>query len=404
MDWVKQGAALALLSVSAPSALAQWNHALGSEIWAFSESGEAGQDNTILAASYAPEYRDEWNGGDDRFTFEGFVRLDSEDSRRTHGDIRSLFWHRLGPNWDLRAGVDRVFWGVTEFDNPADVVNQTDLVEDPDGDERLGQPMIRFTYLADFGTWDFLALPGFRERTFAGEDGRFRTTPPVSANDAEYESGAEQHRMDAAIRFRFLWQQTDWALMHFSGTSRDPVLKGELQNGQPALVPRYEVIDHSALTVQSARGSWLWKAELVSRSGPIRRHTQATGGFEVTSYNWLGSGWDMGWIAEYLFDDRKDNLEVPFERDWFWGARLQLNDIQSSELLFGLVYDPATSERVYSLEASTRIGSSLTLDIESRIFSGGDGIDRNNPTISTGNKLGFLQQDDYIRTRLRWFF
>lgn len=404
MKFIPAAMLLALTVVVTPAARAQWNQALGAETWVFSQTGSGEQTTRVFSASYAPEYRDEWNGGNDRFTFEGFTRYDSVDSSRTHGDIRSLYWHRLGSNWDLRLGMDRVFWGVTEFDNPADVVNQTDLVESPDGDERLGQPMVRFTYLGQYGTWDLLALPGFRERTFAGKDGRFRSTPAVSEDKAQYQSGAGQHRLDAAVRFRFMWQQSDWALLHFSGTSRDPVLNAELQNGELVLIPHYDVIDHTAATLQSAHGSWLWKFELVSRSGPIRRHTQATGGFEVTSYNWLRSGLDVGWIAEYLFDDRKNNLEVPFERDWFWGARLQLNDIQSSELLFGLVWDPATAERVYSLEASTRIGSAVSLDLEARAFSDDDAVDRGNPSISTGNKLGFLQRDDYLRARIRWYF
>ncbi|MFE8069857.1 hypothetical protein QQM79_02260 [Marinobacteraceae bacterium S3BR75-40.1] len=404
MVFCKRGLCPLVLTLLVPGAYGEFNASVGVETWAFAHEGAAGQDRLDVAASAEPEYRTEWNHGDDRLVFEGFLRLDGQDSERTHGDLRSLYWHHLAADWDLRVGLDRVFWGVTEFTNPADMVNQTDLVEDPDGDAKLGQPMIRWTWLATHGTLDVLALPGFRERTFAGEDGRFRTIPPVNADAAQYESGAHRHRLDGAIRYRFTWQQTDWALSHFSGTSRDPVLVPRLTPSGAEIIPYYPVIDQTALTLQSARGRWLWKLEAVSASGPVDRHTTATGGFEVTQYNVAETGWDIGWITEYLFDDRRDDMLVPFERDWFFGARWQLNDIQSSEALFGVVWDPVTEERIFSLEASRRLGRHYSLDLEARVFTGGEGLSASTPTISSDNKLGYLQRDDYLRVQVSRYF
>ena len=70
-------------------------------------------------------------------TFTPFFRLDSSDGERTHLDIRELLWQSYGDTWEVRAGLGKVFWGVTESQYLVDVINQTDLVESPDGEDRL---------------------------------------------------------------------------------------------------------------------------------------------------------------------------------------------------------------------------------------------------------------------------
>ena len=71
-----------------------------------------------------------------------------------------------------------MFWGVTELRHLVDIINQTDLVENLDGEQKLGQPMVQLTLLKDWGTLDFFAMPYFRERTFTGPDGRPRPRSP----------------------------------------------------------------------------------------------------------------------------------------------------------------------------------------------------------------------------------
>ena len=98
-------------------------------------------------------------------------------------DLREAVWLKViddvgflgdGP-LELRFGVDKVFWGRTESRHLVDVVNQTDLIEYPDEEEKLGQPMLRLTLPRAWGVADIFFLPYFRERTFAGRDGRLRS-------------------------------------------------------------------------------------------------------------------------------------------------------------------------------------------------------------------------------------
>ena len=93
------------------------------------------------------------------------------DGERTHFDVRELYWETFGETWDLRIGIARVFWGVVETQHLVDIINQTDTVENSDGEDKLGQPMINLSLVRDWGTVDLFVLPGFRERTFRGVSG-----------------------------------------------------------------------------------------------------------------------------------------------------------------------------------------------------------------------------------------
>ena len=194
---------------------------LGLQLRAFSKSGLDGQSRTQGSVSAQLEYYRAWNEDRSSLTFTPFVRVDGEDDERTHFDVRELFWSRVGPDWDLHLGAKQVFWGVTEFKHLVDVINQTDLVENIDGEDKLGQPMAHLSVVRDWGILDFYLLTGFRERTFPGSDGRLRPPLPVD-DDARYESGAGRWRVDGAVRWQRQLGRLTLGIHHFSGTSRAP--------------------------------------------------------------------------------------------------------------------------------------------------------------------------------------
>ncbi len=101
----------------------------------------------------------------------------------------------------MRVGFRKVFWGVTESEHLVDIVNQTDLVEDLDMEEKLGQPMVNLALIRDWGTIDLFVLPGFRERTFSGPQGRFRFNPPLDVGDSQFEKHGVERQMAYAMRW-----------------------------------------------------------------------------------------------------------------------------------------------------------------------------------------------------------
>ncbi|MSR15854.1 MAG: hypothetical protein EXR86_15155 [Gammaproteobacteria bacterium] len=95
-----------------------------------------GQHGANGSLEVKPEFYYEWNGGTDSLVFTPFMRLDQGDSARSHLDLSELSWVRAAATWELRAGVRRVFWGVAESNHLIDILNQTDLVENPDAEDK----------------------------------------------------------------------------------------------------------------------------------------------------------------------------------------------------------------------------------------------------------------------------
>ncbi len=346
-----------------------------------------------LSVSTQPEYYTSWDNGDQTFIFTPYVRLDQNDDERTHGDIRELAWSKIAADWELSIGFRQVFWGVTESQHLVDIINQTDLVDNIDGEDKLGQPMINVKLIQDWGTLGLFALTGFRERTFPGEEGRLRTILPVDTDNPIYESSKENRRIDFAARWSHFIDIWDIGVSYFHGTSRDPLF---IPNGNfTALLPVYKIIDQAGLDVQATIGSWLWKLELISRNGFIdRRYTALTGGFEYTLVGILQTKYDLGLLAEYLFDDRGKDGTTPFDNDMMLGGRFTFNDVQSTELLAGFIFDLDNDSRSAFIEASRRIGDAWKLSVEARSFF----------NIEFNDALYTLLNDDYLQAELAWYF
>ena len=200
--------------------------------------------------------------GKQRVSIVGFARGDLQDSQRSHADLREAFWGIDGEIWDLTVGVGKVFWGVTESRHLVDVINQTDLVEDIDQEDKLGQPMINFNFQQDYGRFEFYVLPWFRERTFPGPNGRFRPPLPVDTDNPIYESSAEDRHVDVAFRYSHFVGDLDIGVHVFDGTSREP--RFMVAPEADRLLPVYDQMTQYGVDLQYTRDAWLWKLEAIS--------------------------------------------------------------------------------------------------------------------------------------------
>ena len=355
----------------------------------------SGQDDQSSSFVIQPEYYHEFESGSS-FAFTPFFRLDSGDQERTHLDIRELTYLWLKEDFELRVGVRKVFWGVTEFIHLIDIVNQTDLVESVDTEDKLGQPMVNFSVSRDWGTVDIFWLPFFRERTFVGTGGRLRGASVVDETRTQYESTAEEWHSDWALRYSHTFGDIDMGLSQFVGTNRDPtLLDGTDSNGDDIKIPKYEQIKQTSLDVSYVIGEWLWKLESLYRTGQGNEDYFAwAGGFEYTSVGVLDSNMDLGFVGEWLYDDREDDADTAFENDIAGGLRLTVNDAASSEALLGWVQDVDTSARLLFLEASRRFGNNWLLNIEMRLS-----LDQ-----PASDFLFEQRKDDLFQTELFYYF
>ncbi len=356
-------------------------------------AGQEDKANHSLTAQ--PEYYAEWNDGDDSLTFAPFLRIDNHDHRRTHADIRQLVWQHVERDWELRVGVHKVFWGVTESAHLVDIINQTDLVENTDGEDKLGQPMVNFSWISDWGVTDLFVLTGMRERSFPGRRGRLRAQPWVDVGQARFQADQGKGHIDLAARWSHYLGAWDLGLSHFYGSSREPRFEPGLDaNGQSVLIPNYDLIHQTGADIQATLDGWLWKLEWISRKQRGERYTAAAAGFEYTLVGLFGSAADLGMISEYLFDDRSEDASTLFQNDLMLGVRLTLNDVQSSELLVGAIFDLEDDTRFFNLEASRRLGDRWKLTAELRLTSQLDGRHR----------FGSIRDDDYAGIEMSYYF
>ncbi|WP_156498508.1 hypothetical protein [Oleiphilus sp. HI0079] len=391
----------AVIFAFAPVVASEPEVELGIEWRGFAEPGFYGQDQSRFSARGELGYDGAMLSGDYELLL--FGRYDVHDDERTHLDLREASWVYVGDEWSLKGGVSKEFWGVTESLHLVDIINQTDGVEAVDDEDKLGQPMLKLASEKEWGTISLFWLPYFRERSYPSLDGRLALPFEVRADEAQFESGAENKHQDVALRYAHYIDELEFALAHFSGTARDPLLVFNNNPLDPAFIPFYQQIDQTSLEAQYIYDSWLLKLEALTNKGLGDRYAAAVAGFEYTQVGIFESYADLGWIIEYLFDERKNDVSVIFEDDVFIGWRYAFNDADSSEILFGGIFDTHTDERIYSLEASQRISSDLKVFVEAWMF---EGLPRLTPTsgLDSDKKTQFLQTEDFIQLELVKYF
>ena len=379
------------------TAAADWEATgfIGLDAQAFWLDGQHEGQNNGLNPSLVlqPEFYWRNASGNQRITVVGFIRADSADNERSHGDLREAYWGFDGDGWGVTLGFGKVFWGVAESRHLVDIINQTDLVESIDEESKLGQPMVSLSLQRDYGEFSFYALPYFRERTFPGTDGRLRGPLAIDTDSPVYESGAEERHVDLALRYSHYFGDVDVGLHVFEGTSREA--RFDIAPSGECLLPIYDQMTQVGLDLQYTNEAWLWKLEAITRDTRIDTFMAAVGGFEYTIYGVRDSSADVGLLLEYQYDGRNDRSPVTVaQNDLFAGMRLALNDAEDTSVLAGIAVDLDSSELFLNIEAERRFGDNLDVELQLRSFLNAE----------PGTLLGAVDQDDYIQLRLNWYY
>ena len=368
---------------------------------------EQTRDNLSIAAR--PSLLLEWADGDVAFTLSPFARVDSADERRRHWDLREAKIDLRSDRWAATIGADFVFWGRTEAQKLVDIINSTDGVEDVDGEDKLGQPMVRVSYLSNgYGAFSAYWLPYFREPTFAGAEGRLRPGIEISDQSPRYGSSDEEWTQSFALRWEHVVGDFDFGVSGFHGLSRDPAFEPAAFEPIPVfpfarptrLRPVYDEISQIGFDGQYTSGPALWKLEAIGRFNQLDRtlrnrdYVAVTGGLEYTLYAFMGGSGDLGLLLEGVWDSRDQDALTNLEEDVIYGLRYGLNDARDTAfLLFGAtdVVSGATSLR---LEAERRIHESWKMELE------GQGLIVSQP----GEIENDLRRDSFLRLKLSYFW
>ena len=327
-------------------------------------------------------------------TVSPFVRYDAGDPRRTHADLREAFLLLHGEaedgEWELRLGVDRVTWGVAEVRNIVDIVNQTDLIEHPDGKTKLGQLMAHGTWSADWGVAELLLMPWHRKRTYPGRAGRLRSGLIVDNDEATYDSADKERHLDWALRYSGSFGPLELGLSYFDGQSREPSLRPAkflyvpgLGPVPTALQPHYEKVRQIGLDGQITTGPWLLKLEAVRHYGASTRsspehpfgeeedYTAWIVGGEYSIYSVMDTEAEITLLAEWHGDGRGPARATnAFQNDLFLAVRLALNDVESTEFTLSMLEDLEIPGRSFGLEARRWLTDDWSFKLEGTLFQG----------------------------------
>ena len=354
-----------------------------------------GQDDQALQGSVVSTTEFRWRNadGNQRASLIPYLRWDTTDDERSIADLREAYWAFEGDDYEVLVGANTVFWGVTESVHLVDIINQTDFAGDIDGEDKLGQPMVSFALQRDWGEISAFVMPYFRERTFAGVDGRFRPPVAIDTDNPIYETSSAERHVDWALRYSHYIGDIDIGVSAFSGTSREPRFV-PAADGQ-SLLPVYDQIDQFGVDLQYTKEAWLWKLEAIARDGVSGSFAAAVVGFEYTLYQVSESSADVGLLLEYQYDGRDEFEPATIaDNDVFVGARLALNDIQDTAVLAGFSYDTDTGETFVNIEAERRFGDNWFAELRVRAFSGAE----------QGDTTFWLQKDDYVQLSISRYF
>ncbi|MGE0151574.1 MAG: hypothetical protein AB7R90_03070 [Reyranellaceae bacterium] len=393
-------AAAALACLAAPAAAQGFkgNFIVGAELRYYPENAEwPGQDNRHFYPSIFAQADLSWRWDNDAHAVNvvPFGRFDFYDDRRTHADLREANYRYRGGEWELLIGAHRVFWGVAESRHLVNVINQVDAVEDIDGDEYLGQPMVNLALQGDWGRLDLYAMTLFRERTFNSNDARLRGPLPVRT-DATYEADWGKWNVDLAARYQNSFGPVDLGLSVFHGTNREPELRTFATMSGVYAKPYYQTMTQAGIDVAWALGDLVLKAEALYRFNQGSPFFATVFGGEYTIKNALGSDVDLGLIAEFNWDDRKQskNPATIFDKDAFGGLRLTFNDSSDARVLLGALFDVEDGSAYLYVEASRRVFDNWRVEVEARYFASG----------SNSDPLRAVDSDSYAQLRLLRYF
>jgi hypothetical protein len=353
-----------------------------------------GQDQgTGVSLVVEPSFKLDLKDGAHTFRLTPFYRLDPNDERRSHADLRELSYRYSGTNLEFLAGVSTVTWGVLEAHRPVDVVNQHDFVESLSDTAKLGQPMVELAWLGEAMAVRAYLLPYFRDETFGGVRGRLRFPVPIDVEHPQFESALGRWHPAGALRWTFNVGDFDFGASVFSGSSREPRFIVELTSGQ--VVPRYDVSQQASADAQWTVGAFTLKAEGFVRlwTNQFRPFGGAGLGFDYTFFKFIREA-DLTLVAEGFYDSRPVDAPVTFfDHDVFAGFRLAINDVSNTEVSGGAIVDLLDGTVIARVDASRRFGDHWRLSLGINAFVG-----------SSSRIQASFNKDSYGSARIAYFF
>ncbi|WP_237716146.1 hypothetical protein [Moritella dasanensis] len=313
------------------------------------------------------------------YTVHPFIRIDERDDERTHIDLREFKAALVTKKWQASIGFDQVYWGVMENHHLVDIVNQTDYNESPNGEDKLGQPMLRLGINLNDALLEAMLLIGYREAAMPTPGARFSFE---NDNSYEYEGWGEEYHPDIALRYSKSIKNIDLGVSYFGGHTRTPELRSQTV-GDP--VWYVNLVDQVSVEVNADLGRIELKAEVLYKVVEDQSTRAMVLGTEFKLIQNKNVGVNL--LAEYSWDQHGvDAFDNSFQNDLFAGARITLFGLNDSEILLGHNYDFDFSSQHGFVQAKVNVTKKLSVGIEGWWFNVSDD-DYANKTYNDDNMI-----------------
>jgi len=310
-----------------------------------------GQKHSYFSAAFKPQFFLKSSNSKHQLNFLAFARIDQYDTKRTHADIKDLYWHFNSKKWEINAGIKTVTWGKAESNHLVDIINQYDLLEGRNLENKLGQPLIQAAYSSQWGTFELYLATISRQVRFPGEKGRLRPGFNIDYSSTEFELKNGKYVPDIAVRFIKSINSFDFAISHFYGTSRLPLF---IKVDSDSFIPYYEEINQTGFEMQWLKGPFALKGEAIHQFSKRGNIQAATIGIEYNTF--YKAGPELKWLLEYTYDKRNKEQISGMNNDLFFGIHLNLNDKQSTNLMLASTVDLKYGTTILHSQAERRFG------------------------------------------------
>ena len=205
-------------------------------------------------------------------TFNPYLRYDTVDRGRSIFDLHELKVSGGGQRWHVKAGYDVEFWGVMEFVNPVNVLNQTDVTEDFLSKRKLGSPDGGLDATGKFGTIDCLRLDRLPADAVSATGRQAAAGRPIDQDEASLWLGKRPHAAGGCGPV-FAEHATTCivGVSHFYGYAREPEMRSRsTAQGAPFLARPTTWSIRRGVELQVTFGNVILKSEDVFRVDALR--------------------------------------------------------------------------------------------------------------------------------------
>ena len=305
--------------------------------------------------------------------------IDTQEEARDYIRANEAYLQYDFVEQDLRitGGREVVFWGALEVYNPVDVINIQNLSRDPFEVFKIGSYLISLGKYFENSEIELLSTLYEQDQPFPGKESPYYIFPPFLTYDENLITEESRTRPTVYLKYSGSTDTVyplDYALILSNGYDHqrfitlvgDGILRQNAYIASKFLTFDTLVVNATLLKLEASYTD-------VKDVSFISDYYQVGAGIEHTLEQ-IYRGWDIGLISEYYlyktidkekFDDLR--LFQSFQNDLFLGFRLTFNDMASSEIVGGGIFD-LEYDGEYSLfaEFKTRVFDRFTISADIR--------------------------------------